>query len=219
SEAIMCTLNPPNAIRLGTVGRFLDGMEGRIADDGEMQVRGPHVFSGYLGDPERTALIRDDDGWVHTGDVGSIDDGYLTIRGRKKDILITATGKNIAPGSVEGAVKSASRLIDHVVAIADGRRYVTLLVSLDRRELAAWASARGMAGDFATLVRCDDVRDEVATAVTTANTALSRAERVRAFRIIDREWRPGGDELTVTAKLRRERIAVKYAKEIEELYT
>lgn len=218
SEAIMCTLNPPDAIRLGTVGRFLEGMAGRIAADGEILVRGPHVFSGYLGDPERTAQTLDEDGWIHTGDVGSIEDGYLTIRGRKKELLITATGKNLAPGAIEGAIKSASPLIDHVAAIADGRRFVAALVALDADAVAAYAEAHGIEGDFSILVEHPEVRELVSEAVTAGNATLPRPERVRAFRVVPRPWLPGSDEVTATSKLRRDEINRKYAAEIEELY-
>lgn len=218
SEAIMCTLNPPDAIRLGTVGRFLEGVEGRIAADGEILVRGPHVFSGYLGDPERTAQTLDEDGWIHTGDVGSIEDGYLTIRGRKKELLITATGKNLAPGVIEGAIKSASPLIDHVAAIADGRRFVTALVALDADAVAAYAEAHGIEGDFSVVVEHPEVRELVSEAVTEGNATLPRPEWVRAFRVVPRPWPPGSDEVTRTSKLRRDVINRKYAAEIEELY-
>jgi long-chain acyl-CoA synthetase len=219
SEIIMCTLNPPDAIRLGTVGRFLPGMEGRVADDGELLVRGPHAFSGYVGDPERTAETISPDGWVRTGDLGRIDDGYLTILGRKKELLITATGKNLMPAVIEGAVKSASALIDHVVAIAEGRRHVTALIALDPDELAAFAKARGLDGGFAAVVRADAVRAEVEAAVATGNASLSRPETIRAFAVVDVPWRAGGDELTTTAKLRRAEISEKYATTIEGLYS
>jgi long-chain acyl-CoA synthetase len=218
SEAIMCTLNPPGAVRLGTVGVFLDGVEGRIADDGEILVRGPNTFSGYLGDPERTAEIWDPDGWIHTGDVGSIDDGYLSIRGRKKELLVTATGKNIAPGHIEGALKSASPLVDHAVAIAEGRRYVTALLSLDPDAVAAFAAAHGLEEDPNDLARHDEIRSAVDRAVAAANQTLARAETVRRVHIAPTAWSAGGDELTSTAKLRRDRIAEKYSAEIEEMY-
>jgi long-subunit acyl-CoA synthetase (AMP-forming) len=219
SEAIMCTLNPPDAIRLGTVGRFLDGVQGRIAEDGEILVRGPNCFSGYRGDPQRTRETRDDEGWVHTGDVGSIDDGYLTVRGRKKELLITATGKNLAPGVIEGAISSASPLIDHVVAIAEGRRHVTALIALDAAEVQRWGVAHGIDGDFSVLAAHPRMQQAVADAVAAGNGTLARPERVRAFRIVATEWRPGGDEVTATAKLRRAEIARRYATEIEELYS
>lgn len=218
SEAIMCTLNPPDSVRLGTVGVFLDGVEGRIAEDGEILVRGPNTFSGYLGEPERTAEILDEDGWIRTGDVGAITDGYLTIQGRKKELLVTATGKNIAPSHIEGALKSASPLVDHAVAIADGRRHVTALLALDRDALAAFAAERGLHGDVAALAQQAPVQSAVADAVAAANASLARAEAVRRFHIVPTPWLPGGDELTATAKLRRDAINDKYADEIEELY-
>ncbi|MBZ5738413.1 AMP-dependent synthetase/ligase [Nocardioides mangrovi] len=218
SEAVMCTLNPPGDIRLGTVGRFLPGMEGRIAEDGEVQVRGRHVFSGYVGDPDRTAEILGADGWVRTGDLGRIDDDYLTILGRKKELLITATGKNLMPAVIEGAVKSASPLIDHVVAIADGRRYVTALVALDEDQLRSFAAGRGLTGDFAELAASPEVRAEVDAAVRAGNERLAKPETVRGFAIADAPWPPGGDEVTTTAKLRRAEITTKYATTIERLY-
>ena len=218
SEAIMCTLNPPDAIRLGTVGRFLDGVQGRIAEDGEILVRGPNCFSGYRGDPQRTRETWDAEGWIHTGDVGTIDDGYLTVRGRKKELLITATGKNLAPAVIEGAISSASPLIDRVVAIAEGRRHVTALVVLDPEEVLPWAMSLGIEGDLATLATNPQVRAAVAEAVEAGNSTLARPERVRAFRIVGREWRPGGEELTATGKLRRADIQRTYAAEIEALY-
>lgn len=218
SEIIMCTLNPPNDIRLGSVGRFLSGIEGRIAADGEILVRGANAFSGYLGDPERTAATVDAEGWVSTGDLGSIDDGYLTIRGRKKEMLITATGKNVAPAAVEAALKDASPLIEHAVAIADGRRFVTALIVLEPDALARFAAERHYSGDLTDLATHPGVRAAVAEAVATANATLARAETVRAFAIVAETWRPGGDELTTTAKLRRTEITRKYAETIERLY-
>jgi long-subunit acyl-CoA synthetase (AMP-forming) len=214
SEAIMCTLNPPGAVRLGTVGTFLPSVEGRIAADGEILVRGSNVFSGYLGDAERTAELVDADGWVHTGDVGSIEDGYLTIRGRKKELLITSAGKNIAPAAVEGALKDASPLVDHAVAVADGRRWVTALLVLDEIELARVVGD----GDFATAACSTTVRALLDQAVTAANERLARAEQVRGYHVVRRPWRPGDPELTPTLKLRRDVIAQTYAQEIEELY-
>lgn len=218
SEIIMCTLNPPDAVRLGTVGVFLDGVEGRIADDGEILVRGPNAFSGYVGDPERTAELRDAEGWIHTGDVGSIDDGYLSILGRKKELLVTATGKNIAPAHIESAIKPASPLIDHAMAIAEGRRHVTALIALDPDAVAAYAMDHDLTGDPADLAGHAEVRAAVARAVAEANTTLARAETVRRFHIVSAAWLPGGDEITSTSKLRRDRIAAKYAAQIEELY-
>lgn len=218
SEIIMCTLNPPDAIRLGTVGRFLPGMEGRIAEDGEILVRGPHAFSGYVDDPDRTSELLGTDGWVHTGDLGRIDDGYLTIAGRKKEVLITATGKNLMPAVIEGAVKTASPLIDHALAVAEGRRFVTAVVALDPDELGVFATRRGMLGDFAALAASQEVQAEVHAAVEAANAHLSRPESVRGFVVAPEPWSTGGDLVTPTSKLRRDAIVVTYADAIDALY-
>jgi len=219
SEAIMCTANPVGRIRLGSVGVFLDGVEATVADDGELLVRGPNVFSGYKGDPARTAELVDHDGWVHTGDLGAIDeDGYLSILGRKKELMITATGKNLMPAVIEGAVKSASRLIDHVHSVADGRRYVTALISLDREELERLAGTHGLSGAFDELAASPPVQAEIRDAVGRANKQLSHPESVRAWRIVGEEWLPGGDEVTPTMKLRRAEISRKYADVIDQLY-
>lgn len=218
SEIIMCTLNPPDRVRLGTVGVFLDGVDGRIADDGEILVRGPNSFSGYLGEPERTAELVGADGWIHTGDVGSIDDGYLTIKGRKKELLVTATGKNIAPAHIEGALKSASPLIDHALAVAEGRRHVTALLALDPDALLSFAAEHDIEAVGEGLVAHPQVCAAVEEAVREANQTLAKAETVRRFHIAPTPWIAGGDEVTATAKLRRDVIATKYADEIEELY-
>lgn len=219
SEIIMCTLNPPADIRLGSVGRFLAGVEGRIAVDGEIQVRGPNAFSGYLADPERTAELMDADGWISTGDLGTIEDGYLSIRGRKKEMLITSTGKNIAPAAIEAALKDSSKLVEHAIAIADGRRYVTAVVALDPEQLAAFAAEHDLAGAHDELVARAEVRAAVEEAVARANATLAGAETVRAFWISVSPWSAGSDELTSTSKLRRDVITRKYATEIERLYT
>lgn len=218
SEIIMCTLNPPDRVRLGTVGVFLDGVEGRIADDGEILVRGPNSFSGYLGEPECSAELVGADGWIHTGDVGSIDDGYLTIKGRKKELLVTATGKNIAPAHIEGALKSASPLIDHALAVAEGRRHVTALLALDPDALLSFAAEHDIEAVDEELVAHPQVCAAVEEAVRDANQTLAKAETVRRFHIAPTPWIAGGDEVTATAKLRRDVIASKYAADIEELY-
>lgn len=219
SEAIMCTANPVGGIRPGSVGVFLDGVEGRVAEDGELLVRGRNVFSGYRGDPARTAELVDADGWLHSGDLGAIDaDGYLRILGRKKEMMITATGKNLLPAVIEATVKNASALIDHVVSIADGRRFVTALIALDREELARFAAVHAISGSFGELTASPAVHEAIAAAVDSANARLSRPESVRNWRICPIEWVPGGDEITTTMKLRRGEIAHKYAAEIEALY-
>ncbi|MFD4977940.1 long-chain fatty acid--CoA ligase, partial [Streptomyces sp. NPDC058424] len=167
----------------------------------------------------RTGEVRDADGWLHTGDVGRVDDeGYLTIIGRKKELLITATGKNIVPTVIEASIKEASPMIDHVVAIADGRRFVTALLALDGDRVAGFARARGLDGGFTELVKHPAVIAEVERAVAEGNSRLPHAETVRSWRLVPCEWPPGGDEVTPTMKLRRANIQRKYAAEIEELY-
>jgi long-subunit acyl-CoA synthetase (AMP-forming) len=219
SEAIMCTMNPPERLKLDTVGVFLDGVEGMVATDGELLVRGVNLFSGYLHDEQRTAEAIGADGWLRTGDLGRIDaDGYLSIVGRKKEILITATGKNIAPAAIEAALKHASPLIDHAVAIADGRRFVTALLALDEPRVRALAQEHGVTGDFATVCKTTEVQARLAAAVQRANTTLQKAETVRAWAVADRPWEPGGDEVTPTMKLRRSAINEMYAEQIETLY-
>lgn len=219
SEAIMCTTNPTAKIKIGTVGRLLDGVQGKVADDGELLVRGPNTFSGYLNDPGRTAEILDIDGWLHTGDLGAIDsEGYLSIIGRKKEIIITATGKNVAPSAVEAALRDASPLIDHAVAVGDGRRHVAALIALDRAELAKFTGSTGGDEEFGRLTRSPEVRAEIERAVKAANKQLGRGEAVRTWQVVEVEWLPGGDEITPTMKLRRTDILAKYSAIIESLY-
>lgn len=219
SEAIMCTTNPTGAIKLGTVGRFLDEVQARVADDGELLIRGPNTFTGYVGQPDETRQMLDDDGWLRTGDLGVIDDeGYLTLIGRRKEIIITATGKNVVPAVIENAVSEASPLIDQVVVVGEGRRYITALIALDGAEVAAFGRRSGVFGSFADLVGSPLVQAEVRSAVLVANNRLQRAETVRSWRIMATQWLPGGDEVTSTMKLRRTEIHRKYAAEIDGLY-
>ena len=201
------TINPPGAIRPGTVGKPLPGIEMRLAADGELLVRGPVVMKGYRGDPQATADAIDGDGWLHTGDLGRFDaDGYLTIVDRKKDIIINAAGKNMSPASIEAAIKSESPLIGHVVAFGDRRPYNVALIVLDR------ATTGGRGADDAELAQ------GIGEAVARGNAKLARVEQIKRFRILADEWVPGGEELTPTGKPRRRPIAEKYAAQIVELY-
>jgi long-chain acyl-CoA synthetase len=214
TECLMTTMNPPGRIRLGTVGPPSPGVEVRIADDGEILVRGGNVFAGYRGDPERTREMLDEDGWVHTGDLGRLDEaGYLTIAGRAKEMIINASGHNISPVTVEHTVKGQSPLIEHVAAIGDGRRYLVALVTLEPAEL----KARGLEGDYAELARSEAVQHEVARAVAAANERLPRVEQIRAFTVLPARWSTD-HELTSLLKLKRSVIATRYADEIEALY-
>lgn len=219
SEAIMCTMNPPERLKLAGVGIFLDGVEGRIAADGEIRIRGRNLYSGYLPGPDVPEEAVDADGWLSTGDLGRIDDeGYLFVTGRKKDLMVTATGANIAPAQVEGAMVGATSLAAHVMAVADRRRFVTVVVGLDEEALADFARAHGLQGDVAQLSRHAAVQEEISRAVAEANRHLPKAATIRGFVVADRFWQPGGPEVTPTMKLRRPSVMDAYAEQIDALY-
>lgn len=214
------TINRPGSVRIGTVGTALPGAEVTVADDGELLVRGPIVMKGYRNDPEKTADAVDQDGWMHTGDIGTIDaDGYVRIMDRKKELIINTGGKNMSPSNIENHIKVAAPLVGSAVAIGDARKYVVALITLDPDAAAAFAETHGVEGDAATLADHDAVRDVVRSGVDAANAQLSRVEQVKDFVILPTFWEPGGDELTPTMKLRRKAIDAKYADEIQALYS
>lgn len=215
------TINPPDGIRIGTVGKVVPGpTEISLADDGELLVRGPLVMKGYRNDPERTAEAIDSDGWMHTGDIATIDDdGYVRIVDRKKELIINAAGKNMSPQNIEGAVKVACPLVMSVVAIGDDRPYVTALLTLDPDACAAYAAKAGLAdGSPAVLAQDESVRALIQSGIDQANEKLARVEQIKKFSVLPTPWEPGGDELTPTMKLKRKPIAEKYASEIDALY-
>jgi long-subunit acyl-CoA synthetase (AMP-forming) len=203
--ACVVTTYHPSEAKLDTVGRVIPGMELKLAEDGEVLLRGPQVMRGYRGDPERTAETIDSDGWLHTGDVGVLeDDGCLRIVDRKKELIINAAGKNMSPALIEGHLKTASPLIGQAMVVGDRRPYNVALLVLE-------PEANADANDPAVLKQVGD-------AVEQANAKLSRVEQVKRWKLLDEEWLPGGDELTPTMKLKRKSIAAKYATEIETLY-
>jgi long-subunit acyl-CoA synthetase (AMP-forming) len=213
-------VNPPHAVRPGTVGTALDGVEVRLSDDGEVLIRGPVVMAGYRNLPDKTAEAIDSDGWFHSGDVGAFDDdGYLRIVDRIKELIISAAGKNMSPANIEAAVKTSGTLIGQVCCIGDARPYNTALITLDVEAAGASAAARGIAdASLAELAVSEAVRAEVAAAIERANEKLARVEQIKRFTILLVDWLPGGDELTPTMKLKRKPIAAKYAAEIEAMY-
>ena len=212
-------LNPPDRPRVGTVGLPLPGLETRLLDDGELLVRAPFLTSGYRDDPERTAEAIDADGWLHTGDVARIDaDGYVTIVDRKKEIIISAGGKNMSPANIESALKVGCPMAAAITVVGDGRPYVVALVTLDPDAAAAYATAHGLRPDPAVLAQDEGLRAVVRAGIEAGNARLSRVEQVKAFEILPTFWEPGGDELTPTLKLRRRPIATKYADVIDRLY-
>ncbi len=203
----VCTTNTPSDYRFGSVGRVLPGVELRIADDGEILVRGPNIMLGYRNQPDKTAEAIDADGWLATGDIGQIDpDGYVSIVDRKKELIINAAGKNMSPANIEARIKSASPLIGQAVCIGDARPYNVALITLD---------PDGAAGRDPS---SPETRELIEEAIEEANSHLSRVEQIKRFKILPGEWQPGGDELTPTSKMKRKPIAAKYADDIEALY-
>jgi long-subunit acyl-CoA synthetase (AMP-forming) len=181
----------------------------KLAEDGEVMVRGPQVMAGYRNLPEKTAEALREDGWLLTGDIGEFDEaGYLRIVDRKKELIINAAGKNMSPANIEAKLKAATPLIAQAVAIGDNRPFNVALLALDAESLAA----RGLTADDPAVVA------EIATAVDEANARLSRVEQIKRYEILDGEWLPGGEELTPTMKLKRRPIERKYEAEIEALY-
>jgi long-chain acyl-CoA synthetase len=213
------TANNDAEFRLGTVGRPLPGTEMRIAADGEIITRGPLNTPGYLNLPDRTAELLDADGWLHTGDIGAVDeDGFLSVVDRKKELIITAGGENVSPAMVENLLV-AHPLIGQGLVYGDRRPYLVALLTLDPEMAAAWAQGRGVtAGSLTELTEHPDVLAEVGAAVASANQHLARVQQVKAWQLLPAEWTADSEELTPTLKLKRRVIQAKYADTIDRLY-
>jgi len=209
----------PFRVKVGTVGPPIAGCEVRLAEDGEVLARGGNIFRGYLNDEERTAEALDADGWLHTGDIGVFDDDrYLKIVDRKKELIITAGGKNISPANLEAALK-AFPLIGQAAVIGDNRPFISALLVLDPEVAPAWAAKEGLASTSLTdLARDPVVLEEIERDVAEANTRLSNVERVKKFTVLGEEWLADSEELTPTMKLKRRGVNAKYAAEIEAMY-
>jgi long-chain acyl-CoA synthetase len=215
------TMNPPGSPRIGSAGKPVRNVEMKLAEDGEILVRGPTMMRAYRNRPEATADSYTDDGWFLTGDIGEFDaDGYLRIIDRKKELIINAAGKNMSPANIESALKSASPLIGQACAIGDGRPYNAALLVLDHEYAPVWAVDMGLeAMTVEQLAGHERVHAAVQDGVDRANATLSRVEQIKRFAILPSDWPPAGDELTPTMKLKRKPIAAKYADVIEALYT
>jgi long-subunit acyl-CoA synthetase (AMP-forming) len=214
------TSNRPGEVKIGTVGPAHPGVELKIADDGELLVRGECVMTGYRNAPDKTAEALDADGWLHTGDIGHLDeDGFLTIVDRKKELIINAAGKNMSPANIEARIKTASPLIGQAICIGDSRPYNTALIVLDADFAPQWAAQQGIeAAGLEDLAHEPKMKAAVEAAVGQANQHLSRVEQIKKLTIVPGDWLPGGDELTPTMKLKRRPIASKYAAEIDAMY-
>jgi long-subunit acyl-CoA synthetase (AMP-forming) len=214
------TCNRPGQVRIGSVGPPSPGVEIKLADDGEVLCRGEFLMSGYRNQPEKTAEAVDAEGWLHTGDIGTIDeDGYVSIVDRKKEIIISAAGKNMSPANIEAAIKTSSPIIGQACCIGDGRPYNTALIVLDADFAPQWARQTGLGErTLEDLAGEPEAVAAVQAGIDAANERLARVEQIKKFTIVRGDWLPGGDELTPTIKLKRKPIAAKYADVINRMY-
>jgi long-chain acyl-CoA synthetase len=219
TETTACgVVNTLDALKFGTVGRAMPGVELKISDDGEIMMKGPNVFREYWRNPEATRDTFTDDGWFLTGDLGTLDgDGFLTITGRKKDIIITAGGKNLAPSNIENDLKQ-SRWVSQAVMYGDRRPYPVALITLDAEEMAPWARERGLPEDMASLVESEEVLELIQDILDRANAKYAKVEQVKKFALLDHDLTQEDGELTPTLKLKRNVVNEKYADVFEGLY-
>ena len=214
-----CSANRPDSYRFGSVGQPLPGFEIRIANDGEIEVRSETVFQGYYKDPEATAAVLGRDGWLKTGDIGEIDEeGFLHVTDRKKDILVTAGGKNVAPQNIENQLKT-SKFISQALVVGDRKPYVAALITLDEPEITRWAAERGIEGELSALVQEREVRELVQGIVDDVNSERSRYEQVKRFALLPRDFTMEQGEITPTLKLRRRAAVEHFQDEIDALYS
>jgi long-subunit acyl-CoA synthetase (AMP-forming) len=214
------TVNPPGRIKIGTVGPPAQGVEIKLADDGEVLIRSDVVMLGYRNLPEKTREALSPEGWLSTGDIGVLDeDGYLKIVDRKKELIISAAGKNMSPANIEATLKTASPLIGQAICIGDRRPFNTAMIVLDADFAPAWAAKEGIEDTtLESLARDERVLEQVQAGVDVANEKLARVEQIKRFTIVEGDWLPGGDELTPTMKLKRRPIAEKYEAAIDAMY-
>ena len=212
------TVNRPDTLKIGTVGRPIPGTAVRVAEDGELLFRGGQVFGGYWHNEQATQDVLEPGGWLHTGDIGEVDDeGFVRITGRKKEILVTAGGKNVAPAVLEDRLR-AHPLVDQCLVVGDGQPFIAALVTLDPDALPAWAKANGKSSKIQDLVNDPDLRAEIENAVEDANKAVSKAEAIRKFRILPTQWTEEGGQLTPSLKLKRSVVLREVRNDIAALY-
>ena len=213
------TLNRPGATEIGTVGQPIPGTSVRIADDGEILLKGDHIMEGYFKNEQATTESIDSDGWFYSGDLGRLDaEGFLRITGRKKEILVTAGGKNVAPAVIEDRIR-AHPLVSQAMVIGDGEKFISCLITIDPEEFKTWREDQEKAAiAVAEVIDDPDLKTEVEEAIADGNAAVSRAEAVKEFRILPHDFTIDGGELTPTLKLRRAEVMKKYASVIEDIY-
>ncbi|HEX3335048.1 MAG TPA: AMP-dependent synthetase/ligase [Jatrophihabitans sp.] len=215
------TINGPDAIKVGTVGRPVGGTTVRVAADGELLFTAPHVFRGYWRNPQATSEALTEDGWFHTGDIGEIDDdGFVRITGRKKELIVTAGGKNVAPAVLEDRVR-AHWLVSQCLVVGDQKPFIAALVTVDPESFATWLEKNGRPADTALgdLVEDSDLRAEIQTAIDDANKAVSQAESIRKFAIMAEDWTEAGGQLTPSLKLKRNVVHKECENDIDALYS
>ena len=212
------TVNSPDVFRFGTVGRAAPGVEVRIAEDGEILMRGPRIFVGYWENERATREVLDDDGWLHTGDLGALDeDGFLSITGRTKDIIITAGGKNITPANLEDDLRH-SPFISQAVMYGDRRPYLVALVTLDVEVIVPWAQEHGLPNHLDALAQHPDIHDLVQQALDSANSRYAQVEQIKRFAILGHDFGHETGELTPTLKVKRSVVFDRYASVFDHLY-
>jgi long-chain acyl-CoA synthetase len=213
------SVNTPQHVKIGSVGRPLPGVGIQIADDGEVMIRGDVVYRGYWNNEAATKEAITEDGWFHSGDIGELDDdGFLKITGRKKELIVTAGGKNVAPAVLEDRLR-AHPLISQCMVVGDNQPFIGALITIDPESFPAWRDEHGKSGGVADLVQDEDLRSAVQDAVTEANKAVSAAEAIKKFRILPVDFTEEGGELTPTLKLKRNVVVKQYAHDIEAIYT
>ncbi|MFG1623107.1 AMP-dependent synthetase/ligase [Kribbella sp. NPDC049227] len=212
-------VNLPDDIRIGTVGRPLPGVSVGVADDGELLFKGGQVMQGYWKNDEATAAAIDADGWFHTGDLGEFDvDGFIKITGRKKEILVTAGGKNVAPTVLEDQIR-LHPLVSQCMVVGDGKPFIAALITIDPETIVPWATERGKPTDVASLTADEDLIAEIQKAVDEANGSVSKAEGIKKFHILETDWTQESGELSLKLSLRRHIVMKNHEADVEALYT